>query len=120
MTGFAKGAVAALGAALMLLTGALTDGSVSNLEWLQVAASALTAFQVAAFANHAAQPYVKAGLAGLGAVFTFLIGVLPDHHFGVSDWPALGISVLTAVGVFTVPNGKYRPASVRRTTHSAG
>jgi len=100
MSSYLKGIVAALGAAAMLLSSELTDGTVTNVEWLQIAAAFIAAFQVWYFANTTVQPSVKSALAAVAAVLNGLIGVLPDHSLGTADLVNLVIAALTAAGVW--------------------
>ena len=48
-------------------------------------------------------PYLKFGVAIAGAVVTTALTQYPDNH-SVQTWGPIAASIVTALGVYTVPN----------------
>lgn len=85
------------------LQGALSDGSMSVEEWVTVAAAALAALGTWLMPNTplltAAKTWVNALVLGAGV----LVPLLTDGISGQEVWTVV-IAVLTAAGVYAVPN----------------
>lgn len=103
---YLKFIAAVVGAILMTLSSAVTDGHVDKYEWVQVAIAVTTAIGVWMVANLPSFTYGKTLIA---AVLVLLNGIVADLTSGISasEWLNLAIAVLTALGVMVVPN---RPA----------
>lgn len=51
------------------------------------------------------KPYAKAIVAAVGAILAALVGVIPaDWSTTAETWLRVAITVLTALGVYAVPN----------------
>lgn len=94
---------ALLGALALGLQGGFTDGSMSVGEWVTVAGAVLAAFGVWLVPNTpalaTAKTWVSALVVGTGVVVPLLPGGLSQQEI----W-TLVIAVLTAAGVYALPN----------------
>lgn len=113
MSPIAKFLTAILGAALVVLTSALTDGHVSTVEAVQIAVAVTAAGGVWIAANVPGMPAAKTAIAALLAaldlVATYLVNGGGLNSITGSQWANVGLAVLTALGVYVVRN---RPATV--------
>ena len=107
---YAKALVAVLGAVLMAVAAAMTDGRIGSDEWVQIAIAGATAASVWTAANVPSLPYAKTVIAVVLAVLNLLVAYISDG-LTPAEWVNLAIAALTAAGVYVVPN---RPASVVR------
>lgn len=108
MKRIAKFIAALVGAALVVLSSALSDGDFSLVEQIQVAVAVATAAGVYIAANLPALTGAKTAIAAVLAALNLVIVYLTDAagtSLTGSEWVNVGLSVLTAVGVFTVSNG---------------
>lgn len=98
---------ALVGTVALGLQGALTDGSMSVEEWVTVVAAALAAFGTWLVPNtpalNTAKTWVNAVVLGAGVLVPLLAGGVT----GQEVWTVV-IAVLTAAGVYAVPNGRNR------------
>lgn len=94
---------ALVGAAALALKGALADDSMSVEDWIVTVSAVLAAFATWIVPNTArlaaAKTWANALVMGAGVLVPLLVG-------GVSgeDWMPVLIAVLTAAGVYLVPN----------------
>lgn len=114
MSPIAKFLTAILGAALVVLTSALTDGHVSTVEAVQIAVAVTAAGGVWIAANVPGMPAAKTAIAALLAALDLVATYLVNPGGGLnsitgSQWANVGLAVLTALGVYVVRN---RPATV--------
>jgi hypothetical protein len=98
---------ALLGTVALGLQGALTDGSMSVEEYVTVGAAALAALGTWLVPNtpalNTAKTWVNAIVLGAGVLVPLLAGGVS----GQEVWTVV-IAVLTAAGVYAVPNGRNR------------
>ena len=98
---------ALLGTVALGLQGALTDGSMSVEEYVTVGAAALAALGTWVVPNTpaltTAKTWVNAVVLGAGVLVPLLAGGVS----GQEVWTVV-IAVLTAAGVYAVPNGRNR------------
>jgi len=105
MSLYRKAIVAVAGAVLMLLPAVLSDDRISNVEWVQVAIAAATAYGVWLTANVSTATRAKAAIAGVLAGLNLLVTYLATGgHITGSMWANLLIAVVVAAGVLAVPN----------------
>jgi hypothetical protein len=94
---------AIVGTVLFTLQGALTDGGVNVEEAVTIGAAVLAAFGAWLVPNTAAlataKTWVNAVVLGAGVLLPLLVGGVDG-----SEWMTVGIAVLTAAGVYAVPN----------------
>jgi hypothetical protein len=94
---------AVLGAIALGLQGAVTDGGITLGEWITVAAAGLAAFGTWLVPNTpalaTAKTWVNAVVLGAGVIVPLLVGGLSQQEV----WTVV-IAVLTAAGVYAVPN----------------
>lgn len=100
---YAKSLLAVLVTVISAVVAALTDGAVSNVEWINVAIAGAGAAAVFSAPNIPGSRYTKAVLAVITAVLTFLVTVITD---GVStaEWLQVLVIAAGAIGVYAVPN----------------
>ena len=100
---YGKAVLAILGTIFTALVTALGDNHVSDSEWVNVAVLAVGTAAVFFGPNTQYARYTKTWLAALSAGLVALQSVITD---GVSQAELLqiGIAVLTAAGVYLVPN----------------
>lgn len=96
--------VALVGCVATWAVAALSDGSVSAVEWGGLAIALGTAVTVYVVPNVTGQVgfYAKTFAAALGAAGTWIASALPGGVTG-QEWAALAVAVLTGLGVFAVP-----------------
>jgi hypothetical protein len=100
-----KAIAAVVGAALsVILASLIGDQAISLSEWVNVGIASVAAFQVWYFANHPAQPQVKAVLAALAAALVAVNSFVSDGGITAAEWIQVAIAALTAAGVYHVPN----------------
>lgn len=105
MSFYAKALAAILATILSAVVAALTDGTVTPAEWVNVAILAVGAAAVFAAPNVPGAPVTKAVLAVLSAVLVLLVSMVGGGwHLDISDWLQLGVAALGALGVYAVPN----------------
>jgi len=103
---YLKALVAVVGAVVTVLVAVMSDG-ITTTEWVTVAIAAVGALQVYFAANlptavwDKTKLYVAAASAGLTVIYSFLADGI---GLGLPEWWAVGIAVLTAVGVYAAPN----------------
>lgn len=94
---------AILGAVLFGVQGALTDGGLSVAEVITVGSAGLAAVGTWLVPNTAAlataKTWVNAVVLGAGVLLPLLPGGLTGQ-----EWVTVGLAVLTAAGVYLVPN----------------
>jgi hypothetical protein len=95
---------ALVGAALVVLTSALSDGHMTVVEDVQVAISVATACGVWITANVPAMTWAKTAIAALLAALNLVVTYLAAGPITGSEWANIGIAVLTALGVYAIPN----------------
>lgn len=100
---YAKSLLAVLVTVVSAVVAAMTDGAISNVEWINVAIAGAGAAAVFAAPNVPGARYTKSVLAVLTAVLTFLASVVTD---GVSsaEWLQVLVVAAGALGVYAVPN----------------
>jgi hypothetical protein len=100
---YAKSLLAVLVTAISAIVAAMTDGVVSNVEWINVGIAGAGAAAVFAAPNVPGSRYTKAVLAVITAVLTFFVTAVTD---GVSsaEWLQVLVIAAGAIGVFAVPN----------------
>lgn len=115
MNTYAKALVALLFAAATFAASALTDGVISDVEWIEIAIAGLTAGAVWITANAPGYSYAKTAIAAALAGLNFLVGAVTDGMTG-AEWINLGLAVGAVIFVWAVPNGTQakRPASHQR------
>jgi hypothetical protein len=102
--GYAKAFTAVVATILSAVAAALTgDGSISAVEWVNVAVLAVGSAGVFAAPNVPGAAFTKSVLAVLTAVLTLLTSVITDG-IATTEWLQLALAALGAVGVFAVPN----------------
>lgn len=103
MMQYAKAVVAFLFAAATLAASAVTDGTITNVEWIEIGIAGLTAGAVWITANvpgyGAAKTTIAAALAGLN----FLVGAVTDG-MTTAEWINFALAVAAVVFVWAVPN----------------
>lgn len=104
-----KCAIAALGAGGLVLSSALSDGTVTRLEQIQIAIAVAGTILVFYVYNMPGSMYAKALVAGLAAGLNLLVGVLPDHRLTSADWWNFAVVAATAVGVLAKRNAALTP-----------
>lgn len=100
---YAKSLLAVLVTAITAIVAAMTDGAVSNVEWINVGIAAVGAAAVFAAPNVPGAKYTKAILAVLAAVLTFFVTAVTDG-ISTAEWLQVLVIAAGAVGVFAVPN----------------
>lgn len=104
---------ALLGTVALGLQAALSDNTMSTEDWVTVVAAALAALGTWLIPNTpvlaAAKTWVNALVLGAGV----LIPLLPDGLNQHEVW-TLVIAILTAAGVYLVPNGSSAPVRLTR------
>ncbi|QIQ62935.1 hypothetical protein SEA_MOAB_50 [Streptomyces phage Moab] len=100
---YAKSLLAVLVTVISAVVASLTDNTITNVEWINVAIAGVGAAAVFAAPNIPGSRYTKAVLAVLTAVLTFLVTVITD---GVSsaEWLQILVIAAGAIGVYAVPN----------------
>jgi len=100
---YAKSLLAVLVTAISAVVAAMTDGVISNVEWINVGIAAAGAAAVFAAPNVPGAKYTKGVLAIIMAVLTFFVSAVTD---GVSsaEWLQALVIAAGAVGVIAVPN----------------
>lgn len=100
---YAKFLLAVLVTAISATVAALTDGTVSTVEWINVGIATAGAAAVFTAPNVPGSKYTKAVLAVITAILTFFVTAVTD---GVStaEWLQVLVIAAGAVGVYAVPN----------------
>lgn len=104
---FNKLIAAIVGTVLFGLQGALTDGGMSVEEYVTVGSAVLAAFGTWLVPNTPALATAKTWVGAVVLGSGVLLPLLPGGVTG-SEWMTVGIAVLTAAGVYAVPNGRNR------------
>jgi len=100
---YAKSLLAVLVTVISAVVAALTDNTVTNVEWINVAIAGAGAAAVFAAPNVPGSRYTKAILAIVTAVLTFLVTVITDG-ITASEWLQVLVIAAGALGVYAVPN----------------
>ncbi len=100
---YAKSILAVVGAVLAALVGVMTDGVVTNVEWVNVAVLGVGAAAIFAGPNVPGAKYTKVILAVLTAVLVLLTSLITGG-LSSSELLQLAVAGLTAAGVYAVPN----------------
>lgn len=107
---YAKSLLAVVATVITGIVAAMTDGNVTNVEWINIGIAAAGALAVFAAPNVPGARYTKAFLAAVTAALVFFASAVTD---GISHAELLQaiVVVLGALGVYAVPN---TPSSVNR------
>lgn len=105
MSRYAKLAATVVATVLSALVAAMTDGVVTNTEWINVAILAVGSAGVFAAPNVPHSRYTKAAIAVLTAVLTLLASFITDG-LTTAELLQLAVAGLGALGVYAVPNGR--------------
>ena len=100
---YAKFALAVLVAVVSAIVAAMTDGTVTNVEWVNVAIAGTGAAAVFAAPNVPGSSYTKTVLAVLTAVLTFLTSAITGG-VTTAEWLQIFVIAAGALGVYAVPN----------------
>ena len=107
---YGKALAALFFAALTAASAALTDGSVTRVEWVQIVIAVVTTLGVVLVPIHPEWTWTKtvvaALLAGLNVVVTFIA-----NGATLSNWIEVALAVLTALGVAAAPAASRRKAA---------
>jgi chromate transport protein ChrA len=103
MSNYAKMFAAVVATVLSALVAVMSDGSISNVEWINVGIAAVTAAAVFAAPNVPFANYTKSVLAVLMAVLTFFTTAI-SNGVTTSEWLQVAVIALGALGVYAVPN----------------
>lgn len=111
---YAKFVLAVVATVLTGIVGAYTDGTVTNVEWINVAIMGVGGLAVFAAPNVPGSMYTKSILAVLSAVLAALASFITDG-VSQSELMQLGVIALGALGIYAVPNStdEVRAASLR-------
>lgn len=102
---YAKALVAILSGVIMTVAAAISDQTISSVEWVQIAIAGATAASVW-LAGHLPTGLVwpKTAMAALLAILNLLVTMVATHHsLTPAEWVNLAIAGLTAVGVQVAP-----------------
>lgn len=111
MSNYSKLFAAVVAAGLSALVGYLTDGVITNIEWINVGIAVATAAAVFTAPNVPGAAYTKSILAVILAVLTFFVTAVTDS-ITTAEWLQVGVIVLGALGVYAVPNTGSRASAV--------
>lgn len=103
LSSYAKFAVYTFFAALLALYDALSDGSVTSVEWVGLVVAGATAAGVWLRQNASANLAAKAVVAVVGTTAAFALTTIADG-LSAQDWTQLLILAIGSVGVYAVPN----------------
>jgi len=107
---YAKSILLVVAAGIGILTAALTDGTVSSIEYVNIGIAVVGAVAVYIVPNLAAGigQYIKFLIAALAAALAALVVILgPTLGFealSASDWLNVILAGLAAIGLYIVPN----------------
>jgi hypothetical protein len=99
----AKALVALIGAALVTLVSALSDGHVNAVETVQIAISVTMAAGVWLAGNHPELVWPKTAIASVLAVLNLFVTYVAAGPITASEWANLALAFLTAIGVAVAP-----------------
>lgn len=100
---YAKFVLAVIVTVISGIVAALTDGVVTNVEWINVAIAGVGAAAVFAAPNVPGARFTKSILAVLAAVLTFLVTGITDG-ISTAEWLQILVIAAGAIGVYAVPN----------------
>lgn len=100
---YMKSILAVVGTIFSAVVGVLTDGHITDSEWIQVAILGVGAAAVFAAPNVPGARHTKSVLAGLAAALSLLTGLITDG-LSAQEILLVAIAALTAAGVLGVPN----------------
>lgn len=100
---YAKFVLAVIVTVISGVVAALTDGVVTNVEWINVAIAGVGAAAVFAAPNVPGARFTKSILAVLAAILTFLVTGITDG-ISTAEWLQILVIAAGAIGVYAVPN----------------
>ncbi len=105
VTNYSKSILAIVAAGIAVVVAALSDGTVTPSEMVNVAIAMVTAVGVYLVPNLPSGPakYFKTGVAILGAALAALVSFITDG-VSLSEWLQIALAALAAIGVYVVPN----------------
>ena len=106
---YAKALAAVVVTVLYAVIAALTDGTISTVEWINVGIAAAGAATVFTAPNIPGAKYTKAVLAVTTAVLTFFVTAVADG-VTTSEWLESLVIAAGALGIFAVPNSGAKNA----------
>lgn len=108
---YAKALMAVLVTVVSAIVAAMTDGAVTNVEWINVGIAAAGAAAVFSAPNVPGAVFTKAVLAIITAVLTFFVSAVTDG-ISTAEWLQALVVAAGAVGVYAVPNETKRVGTV--------
>ena len=103
MREYAKAVVALVFAAATVAASAVTDGTITIIEWIEIAIAGLTAGGVWLNANLPGYQTAKTNVAAALAGLNFLTGAVTDG-MTTAEWINFGLAFAGTVFVWAVPN----------------
>lgn len=108
---YAKALMAVLVTVVSAIVAAMTDGAVTNVEWINVGIAAAGAAAVFSAPNVPGAVFTKAVLAIITAVLTFFVSAVTGG-ISTAEWLQALVVAAGAVGVYAVPNETKRVGTV--------
>jgi hypothetical protein len=105
---YAKSLLAVLATAVTAIVAAMTDNTITDVEWINVGIAAAGAAAVFAAPNVPGARFTKFILSAITAILVFFASAVTDGVSG-AEWLQALIVALGAVGVYAVPNRPVGP-----------